>query len=570
MNRVFKNALLTSIILFILLGITAFIYSFINFPPDIVSDSFRTAWLLNDSLLLFIKYFMTVHLSAVLLTFSFSIRGSSAKTSSGSILTHISKLRGAVVFYLLLALLYAFLLEGLQPKLEKKQNRLQKVSAYSEIILEKADLYLAAGEVPRASHLLQNLLLLDPRNSEAFSRIEQIPIRPGGTEDNLSETSPNNIMQSASGGLTYLELVRKAQELFDNEDWYSAFYYATIALGIDDKKYEARRVASASWEKIASTAPGREKVREYDYFHLKREGFSKFSQEDFISAYYIFQELQAINPSDPDVKEYLPVIKEGVRTISFFIDDVEDALLLPGYENILFLNEDTDDETEIVYAGKLVETTRGIYLEDIDIVRYTRSAEVVYHVTARFGKMIDGHLNMHCIDRSGPGKSELPVYQSGSRPEELKYSIRIDLPENDLKTFTSPNSGFSDASLAELWSLKDIVKHRGYNDRDIRLRIILRLFFPFSFVLLTFYAIGAGWRLRNRYLKRPPILLVVILPLILGVVELFVSLFGYLYETAFSYLSHMLQLPLLLTVFVLFEFLLLILGFFYLAGQITE
>ncbi|GAH13045.1 unnamed protein product, partial [marine sediment metagenome] len=167
-------------------------------------------------------------------------------------------------------------------------------------------------------------------------------------------------------------------------------------------------------------------------FLKKKEGFLAFTEERFFDAYYIFKELKENYPRDPDVLMYLEKSREKLKKESFFTEEAEEAVALPGKGAILFKNGSAEGRVEIIAIERMVELSGDVFFKDIEVISFDTTGEINYHLRAPYGKLVNNHLNMNAMDRFQAGKSSPPDYWQGTESDLLPlHSIKLN-PDREL------------------------------------------------------------------------------------------------------------------------------------------
>jgi uncharacterized membrane protein len=98
----------------------------------------------------------------------------------------------------------------------------------------------------------------------------------------------------------------------------------------------------------------------------------------------------------------------------------------------------------------------------------------------------------------------------------------------------------------------------------------MRLVLPFSFVILSFFAISAGWTWRKRYISRPPVLALLLVPLIPFAIAVLTAIYHYFHRTIIGAVLLAADFTPTLIVVLLLQALLLLVSLALMAGQSTS
>ena len=250
------------------------VFNIIEFAPKEIDPYFRTGWIFNRSLLLFLNYLIPVQCTAVIYTFS--VFYPKTRTDSGlEILTskNFSSLV-TIVIVILLSLTAVFFAgtEILKPKLHDKLDTYAYLTQTGRAHLEQAQTAADDGRLFDAETAVKKYLAIKPEAEDGLvlyrtiaQRLEnQYSIVDNGEEPDTGNTPPLD--------LSYDDALSLAQRYLDREDYYSAYYYSRIAAGLSDRSGEAAGISSEAWTRLSETAPSREEKAEYRLFSQKKRG----------------------------------------------------------------------------------------------------------------------------------------------------------------------------------------------------------------------------------------------------------------------------------------------------------
>jgi hypothetical protein len=343
-----------------------------------------------------------------------------------------------------------------------------------------------------------------------------------------------------------------------------------MARKLDPNRKEAQRIAAKAWEQISDMQPSQEAVDEAAFHARKREGYTALMQGDAIRAYYIYRELFENHPLDPDVKRYFARSREAVQQISFFHDEAEHVLVLPGRRNITFVNTLGRESVELLFFEKIVTVAEGTFVRNLEALAIEADGDVLYHFTAPYGKFVGDHVNMRCIDRTDEALAYLPTYHAGTRPEELRHLIAIRPSVSEIEDYAIGQERPHQASIARLWRIARTMGRYGMRSEPIRAALLSRAVRPFTFMILSIFAAGLGWRLRSRYDRRPPVPALLIVPLLPFVLHLVAIAYTYWNQVLFGFLLLSAGFAASSLLFLFFQSVFLVLALFFLAGQIAS
>ena len=551
-------------------------YSFLNFPISKLLSLYRWPFVWANSLILLIDYLIPVTAVAAAVAFSVSFNTVSTKLKKSR---PFHKLISANLALLIaLTVLYTVLVLGVHPYLHEGLDRLFSLSSQAKVFHDRANGFLGQEEYQAALENFELYLTIDRKNEEILERrddVQLMSISRRNEQNGPRETKELEQLEEPQAS----ELLARARAYFDREDYYSAHYYATLAAETGNVQTAARRLAGKAWQKISSLEPGRADREARNLFERKKEGYKAFMGKSYVEAYHIFYELRKLHPDDPDVLVYFGRSKEKAAGVSFFIDDAQQIDPLPGLDDLLFVNgrdseEQTGEEREIVFIGKTVFLGEDVYFKDIEAIRFELGGEVKEHFQAAYGKLIDSYINMNGISREDPEQRQNPRYfverTSPAGDEDLEALLYLEPALGDLKNLRAGKGLPKSMSFIDLWSFRKELGRYGYIEQLFTIELLMKLLHPFTFLVLSLFAMALGWSFRARYLSRPPIIAYLFIPIFPLVAAFISSLYfdacrrilrAVLIEAGFSVA--------LLSIVVL-QGLLLVLALIWLAGQQSE
>ncbi len=517
MNRPLLGRISSFLFAFAVIGFGLFFaYSAVRFPVDRLLPAFQWEYALKNGFLLFVE--SLIPLCAAAIAIAASLAGSSAiARASGAPPQPFNRIAGStVVTFVLLAVAYAVLFEGVAPNVRRRISDMEYRSRVGREFLRQAEKARSDGDWAARRDALALYLAIDKTNrivteqkleaeGEAAARAKPAP-KPAPLRE-----PPDDVDASS--------LVEKARSYYEREDWFSAHYYASRAATIAPTRTDAPRLAAQAWEKITGAAPSRKDRQATELYRKKLAAYAMLAK-DPIAAYYGFLDLEKSLPKDPDIREYLAESKKLMTSIAFFREELEGMTALPGTDRILFINRSEKDFTEAVFIGKMVEAGRqGTYLIDLEAIRYRPTGETLWHFKAPYGKleeMADGRreILLLCVDRDAKTVPAGPEYLSGSRPASERNLLIIAPTTEELAALSIDGSGAAAMGLPRLWRLRDRLGAFGLQREALETDIVMMAFMPFAFLALTFFSLSFGWAYRARYLGRPPLIAILFIPLV--------------------------------------------------------
>jgi tetratricopeptide (TPR) repeat protein len=507
-------------------------------------------------------------MAVLAVVFSLLLNPADLSASPGGMPSFFRLAQQVLILIIVGTVIYAVLLGVLRPVAVDRQRDAVADSQIAQDLLERAQASEVQNEYRDAVRAYEAYLVLDPDNAHVMSELDAAraavqSTSGGGMEAASEEFTPLDTVTGLSVG----ELITRAQQFLQDEEYFSAHYYASQALGIDPDSPQARQIAARARQALQSPTPSEEEEAAADFFKRKRDGYmALYENDDPITAYYIFKSLRDDRGRDPDVQRYYQEALEAVREISFFIGEAQENVDLPGSFNIMTRYRDADDATILLWVDKIVMGTGGTYFYGIEALS-SRDGELDYHFAAEYGKMVGQVLNMRGIDQDVPQRRKTPQYFRGSRAEEEMALLRIPISIDALMRASYADTGMEKAGVLALLDMRESFAALGHRVEPVYRELLERLIMPFAFVVLSILAVALGWQWRSRSLSRPSVLVLAMAPLAFVIAYWITTLYTYLHRSVITLLVARAE-PLIATLLIVFlEFLLLVLALIVFAGQ---
>ena len=553
-----------------------FFYSIFTFPGYLATFQWPFVW--TNAFLLFMQYCIPVTVAAVAVAFSLLPTAETIRVRSSS--QPFSRLvTSHLVTFITLTVVYTVLMLGVHPMAQRNMERFSSLTLQARAFRNMAEEAMEAGDRETALLNYQRYLAIDKGNRSFMELVNDMQMEimaeaPEQRQAAASDLESMRIKDLAEGKEPY-ELFEMAEGFYEQEDYFSAHYYARLAFKIDPNRRDAQRLAARAQEMIAGKDLSMLEAEEKQLFERKREGYEYFTNKEYFKAFHIFRELQENYPNDADVISYLQKSQDRLSKETFFLDEAKQIDTLPGPTELLFINHREEGEREIVYLGKLAGMEAGTFCKDIEWMRFNPQG-LLYHYYAEYGRLRDGSINLHGVDRSSAGGQSLPRYLSGSirrRAEGLPNILTLtpaleQLPS--LKAGKVASATAASIGLFSLWQVRSQIERFGYLESIISEEILRRILLPFSFLVLCLLSVAIGWRFQARLSGRAHWILFVFMPLFPLVAVSLTSLYLTAQRIILSFVLLRLGFSLSLVVFLVLQGFLLLVTMIVLAGQRTE
>ncbi|MCF6334863.1 MAG: hypothetical protein L3J12_03890 [Spirochaetales bacterium] len=592
MDKIARKTGIIVIIFYLLAFSFFFIYSIVNFSgltivetPVTVQDSgefnktlsvlrsnpeseiqilysFKLNWILTNSLRLFVQNILSVHSTALIFAFSLFFPW---RTGRQNMKVHfVNIIEKSIFMFLVLTLLFTILAEGLLPGILKKQANQQYMSGMAVDYFTQANKEINSTGRDRDYSsiilMLKAYLQIDPGNPTVNSTLDWAV---GNVE--IKKIIDPPVLNNDSSQNKAADYFNKANEYLEDEDYYSALYYADLAYKLDKTRKDAQRVAAKSREGIRSLEPNQNDKAAREYYGLKKTGFDKLQNDDPIGAYYIFRSLSKQSTEDGDIIEFLKRSTDEITAIAFFTDEAEKYMYLPGFEDIIFL----ENNQSLIHIGKMILLdSEEAYFYDIEVVEINSNGIITKHFKAPFGKYLSSSKSiiMQVIDRDDERINFKPEYITGTAdvPEDILLLVSPDL--NEMASMENIKKSLKYMNIIQLFKSASIFDKYGYLKEPVELILLSRILKPFTFLILSFLSVSIGWFLRYRSSSLPWMALL-IMPVIPVVMKYIISVSEYCINLLFGYALMRTSFTISIIILIASQGLLLFIAMISIAGQ---
>lgn len=479
-----KIILLLTLLLFVVLLLTALVW----FPRTGILPVFKSKWIVFTAVSNLISFFPAFLCSIIL--FSLALFPEFLSKSSRSFSSYAA-------LFIILMVIFTGLRELGQPKFQKQLNDIRYLTKSGEELIQSAFEAEQANDILRAYQNLQRYKEIDPNNvtiNKEFDRItkEYAAERTKRQEEREMFDNSGNLSETQ----TAESLVKRAENAISRKEYQSAYYYATIAKQLGSS--EAEELQKQAWGKISSIIPEDELEKNRILFTQKSEGKTALSYGNTIEAYYLFSELHSAYPGDSEIEKYLEDAKEQLQHKAFFLEEVTQALSYPGFSDIFFIEKKGEDEIQLFFAENGVIAREGIFFQNIEILTFSTSEDLVReHLYAPYGKGIGIDLLMRCIHKTDDEIQYHPRFLVSSSDKTPPDSITVPIDPQEFQHFSRRQHQTDLLSLGELMLLRTLWPRHGYRKEPIYIEILMRVMYPFSFLVFSFFSLAVGIRTKH-------------------------------------------------------------------------
>ena len=515
------------IFVLILYGISLlffFGYSLLAFPEKQYLLPYRGRWTFIHTFILFVRTLIPVQCAAILCTCTFIPRPSPAIGGRETGVSSTRLVSSTLLVFISLTAIFIVFQEGLIPGLEARLSRWRYQTEIARNYLELAQTAKRNKEYKQGEAYLTYYLSVDPGSSYAERELGEIRKQMGSLPD--QNDSGLGERRSRSSELTVDKLIGLAKHSEQEEDYFTAYYYANLALSVarvgSEERALAGTYANSVWEKLSSYTDDSDELEKRWRFEVKTIGFNDLSSSDAAAitrAYYTFKMLADLEPSDAEARRYLLESAEKLRKVAFFTDEVEDIRIMPGIRDALFLNRRSEtNQTELVSIGKIIAADSGIYVQDIEVVMFDSEGNIRCHFSALFGKVMVGpegtpSVYMRGIDPDQPDGGMLPMMYSETGDVECPEVLPLQIDLQTTGPLVTAGKPYNELGLRGMWGRENLLAELGYRKEPIQVEMLYRVSVLFSFLVLSIASMAFGWRLKTEN-GLPPIITLVILPVL--------------------------------------------------------
>jgi hypothetical protein len=522
-------------------------------PPPLAL--FSLSWRLTRGILNWIDLFPALAMSAMVIPFGLA-------PAVGSQLTYISPkfldtFKSPIITAVSAALVYGVLCFLIYPL---AWDRDADMRFRGRLFLESASRarsHTAAGDWLEASRFLgvcegiwPNSPDLEDLRSAVFVEMEESRFdRPGDQTAAplsavLEEPDPSGRWEPVDAA----EALDLAETALREERYYDAHWFATLSGRLaregSVETVEAARTASRAWNAIASLEPNSRETQAMRLYRLKNAAYEAMIAQDWIRGYYLFKELMALTPKDPDVINFLNECEQRLEEIAFFIDESGMTLgeILSGavFSVPRWTSAGRSYGRMVLQIRSLAASPDYSYGTGVELLVFDEKGELENRLEARYAKVLPRTLGdqkrvlllLRALDRDNEKRRWEPVWTGPGLPGSIRYDngldlgdtqVMLDISYEDFLLSTQVRRGVDNFYIGELFAAERTLNVYGYVSQVFAAEILSRFAVPLYFLALLILTLVIGWRYRA--VQRPLYLgipMLFILPLVFdGVIRIY-------------------------------------------------
>ena len=507
-------------------------------PPLLV---FSRDWRLICGLLDFFGLFPALAFSALVIPFGL-VSFEDYRTSFSP--NFFKRLIAPIITSICAAIVYGIILFLLIPIARDFEENMSFKGELYRLAKERAQVHSRAGEWLEAAQFTGICDSVWPNSPELASLKTEINIHLEGRRfDEVDERAQarealtGNRRSAAVSSLPgqqqpvdTAQAIAMSEAAFIEGRYFDSHWLATLGARIavqgSPEAASATRLAGRAWNQIDSLAPNRMQEHLFSLYNLKRSGYRAMNSGDWIQAYYIFRELTAQTPDDPDAANFLAASEKGTGEIAFFIDEMKLSLgeILTG---AVFSFPGTGAESRAVLRFSSLSSSQDFaYGMGLEYMSFDSQSRPLVNLHAPYAKLlpitIDGMprvmVLMRALDRYDQNLRWEPEWSLGRGDARIILGISYE----DLLLLSLVRRGLPNLQLSELLTSSNILGSMGNVPQVFQAEILNRLGALF-FLPMAILSIVIGWRFRAK--SKPRYFFILMLPVLPVVFHVIVLLY---------------------------------------------
>lgn len=420
-----------------------------------------------------------------------------------------------------------------------KQKIINRPKLINEYIKVGNDLF-ENGFYDRAMRYADAALKLEPNSREASNLKDKTNVEINKTatsnvhfklyETAIEKATVDHVLINADQISEVYELYKKAQNAYDNEEWFNAHYYAEMGINLatpkDPNLKILKNISNDAWKNLTEHHK-LNKTEDQLSFDKKYEGYLALHQKDDLKAYYIFHELSQTSrqlATDPDVIFYLDVAEKRIREKYFFIDETFEQKSFENANDVYFSFFYKDGTRDVVYVKGVTtvkETGNTIqYLRDLTIETFLANGELYRTMTVPYAKVLPvsvqilnetvrelmeidektksiPYLLLSSVSRDNAGLKIEPEYTfSDGRKESFPQYLVLPISFDDFIMLESNTKSPETIDITKLVTLSSKANQYGYSDVIYGQALINRLLYPILILIIMILIATFAWHNR--------------------------------------------------------------------------
>ena len=332
------------------------------------------------------------------------------------------------------------------------------------------------------------------------------------------------------------QAISMSRTAFGEERYFDSHWLANLGIKLStDGSAEAAvaaQLASEAWNMIASLAPNHKEQYLFNLYNMKLSGYQAMDMGDWIRAFYIFQELSALTPDDPDVKNFYTESEIRAKETAFFLDEME--ISVGEIINGALFSLPCEKGRAVLRFGTLTMSLDIAYGINFEYMEFDDNSVPKAIVASRYAKLIPVKLKekeqilvlMHALDRADKTNEYNGDWIRGT---PSVGGVFLDVSFDELTLISGVRRGLANLQIRDLFTAAKELGKAGYVNQIFQAEILNRLGSSFFFLPMAVFVIVIAWRYRAK--QKPRYLFVLLLPILPVVFHGFVFLYRYVFNT---------------------------------------
>jgi len=543
-----------------------------------ILDCFKFTWQLTGGIITFIHLFPVLTFSALVIPFGLKehteggYAGSTFVGKKGFSAMFLKYLTWPIITASAAAILYGLLFFLALPLTINARTSMEDRSELYTEAIKKAQAKYDEGNWAEALHFtgLCEKIWQGSRAGEELKAKITNSISPGYTGNGTTQeqNEPEPIWMGIPGNpVNSADALRLAEQAFKQERYYDANWLAVLTQRL--AKPGAAEIATAvslaaqAWEKITALESNTEEEKRHSLYRIKREGFEAMIAENWITAYYIFNELSTLTPDDPDVANYLTKCRSGVSNIAFFIDEMDLAIgntltgtvfslpgplpsLVPGRATASAGRPNEEGGRLALRFASLAAFPDYAYAWGTEAIAADKEGSFRFRLSSDYAKLVPATstdtngelvektaLLVQALDRNDKNRRHDPLWvnrEGSDAPTSaiVASQLMLNIGYEDFLLLSKMKQGTGLLNLWQLFTAEKKFGDYGYVPEIFRAETLRRLCDALFFLPMAVLAMVLGWRYRARIKPRYVYVpMLVILPLVFyGIVFFYRNIFN--------------------------------------------
>ncbi|MCL2209426.1 MAG: hypothetical protein FWC19_04560 [Treponema sp.] len=522
------------IIYIILTGLLIILFRFIFPGSEAPLLLYSRSWRVTQGFLEFFNWYPALALAALVVPFGFVTFEENYQSFSD---VFFKRLLVSVITAICAAVIYGLIFFLILPLVRNSEDNMLYNGELYQLSKNYAYEHRSSGEWVEASQFLAicDFIWL---NSPELADLK-VDIEINLDKKRLEETRERNLARTAltrdlrepaisanfssvadrQPVLTVVQAVNMGTLAYNEKHYYEAHWLFTLGSRLAEtgsaEERNCTRLASDAWNMISSQEPNLMEARLYRLFQLKNSGYQAMNTGEWIRAYYIFQELLAYTPDDPDAVNFLALSELGSKETAFFIDEMELSLgeILTGAVFSL-----PDDRGRAILRFSSLTTSEDIaYGMGFEYMSFDEESRLTGSARSRYAKLLPFILNgkqqvlilTHALDRYDESNNFDSEWLYGDKPVG---GVFLDISFDDLMLLSDIRRGLHDLQISELFAAAQKFTDTGYVYQIFQAEILNRIGSALFFLPAAIFIIIIGWRYRVK--MKPRYLFAVMLPVL--------------------------------------------------------